>query len=50
MALSGLQTRGWNIAEDALNIALDLAEQKDRLNDSKRLEEFLLDVSYLKTF
>jgi hypothetical protein len=42
--MSSLQSKGWYINENALEIELDIAEESDRLNDPKRLEEFLLDV------
>lgn len=48
-----LQLKGWCINEQALDLELDLAEQSDRLDDVKRLEEFLLDVRnafYLKSY
>jgi hypothetical protein len=44
MVFSGLQNKGWAVSENAVDIELDLAEESDRMNDPRRLEEFLLNV------
>lgn len=50
MAIPILQAKGWCVDANALEIELDIAEQADRLDDAKRLEEFLLDVRELFDF